>query len=111
MKKEINAYLDDIAFSISRIELHMLNIKSFNEFKTSYTVYDAVERRLAIIGEALSHIDKADKNVAISDKNKIIGLRHILTHDYSLVSEEIIWKILEKNLPLLKEEVEKILMI
>lgn len=109
MSKEIRAYYEDISFSITRIELHVSEIKTFNEFKTAYTVYDAVERRLAIIGEALWKIDKEDKNILITDKRKIIGLRHILTHDYDLVSPEIIWKILTNNLPLLKKEVEEIL--
>ena len=54
-------------------------------------------------------IDKLDKNILITDKRKIIGLRHILTHDYDFVSPEIIWKILTNNLPLLKKEVEEIL--
>ncbi len=51
MSKEIRAYYEDIAFSIERIELHIATITSFSDFKIAYTVYDAVERRLAIIGE------------------------------------------------------------
>jgi uncharacterized protein with HEPN domain len=109
MSKEIRAYYEDIAFSIGRIELHISGINSFNDFKNAYTVYDAVERRLAIIGEALWKIDKLDKDIIITDKRKIIGLRHILTHEYDLVSPEIIWKILENNLATLKKEVLEIL--
>ena len=96
MAKEIKAYYEGIQFSISRIEYHIAEIKSFSEFKNAFTVYDAVERRIAIIGEALWKIDKMDKDAAISDKQKIIGLRHILTHDYDLINAEIIWKIIEK---------------
>ena len=96
MAKEIKAYYEDIQFSISRLEYHIAEIKSFSEFKDAFTVYDAVERRIAIIGEALWKIDKMDKDAAISDKQKIIGLRHILTHDYDLINAEIIWKIIEK---------------
>jgi uncharacterized protein with HEPN domain len=109
MSKEIKTYFEDISFSIARIELHVLNITTFSEFKNAFTVYDAVERRLAIIGEALWQIDKLDPANNITDKKKIIGLRHILTHDYDLVSPEIIWKILINNLPLLKKETEEIL--
>jgi uncharacterized protein with HEPN domain len=82
MSKEIKAYYEDIAFSIERIELHISETTSFSDFKLAYTVYDAVERRLAIIGEALWKIEKIDSNNTITDKRKIIGLRHILTHDY-----------------------------
>ena len=72
-------------------------------------MYDAVERRLAIIGEALWKIDKINPDNNITDKRKIIGLRHILTHDYDLVSPDLIWKILSNNLSLLKKKVEEIL--
>ena len=109
MSKEIKTYYEDIQFSIDRIELHLSAIKSFSEYKTAITVNDAVERRLAIIGEALWRIDGLDKQAPVTDKKRIIGLRHILTHDYDLISPEIIWKIIENNLPLLKEEVSKIL--
>lgn len=111
MSKEIKTYYQDIQFSIERIEYHLSAIKSFNEYKIAITVNDAVERRLAIIGEALWKIDSLDKQAGITDKKRIIKLRHILTHDYDLVSAEIIWKIIENNLPLLKEEVNKILQL
>jgi uncharacterized protein with HEPN domain len=105
MKKEINSYIEDIVFSIEKIEYHIREIKSFADFKTDYTVYDAVERRLAIIGEAMWQINKIDAEIFFTDKAKIIGLRHILTHDYDLVSPEIIWKILHNNIAVLKQEV------
>lgn len=109
MAKVIEAYFEDINFSIERIELHISKTASFSDFKNNYTVYDAVERRMAIIGEALWQADKIDKTVPISDKQKIIGLRHILTHNYDMVNPEIIWKIVEVNLPVLKQEVKKLL--
>ncbi|MCP9751195.1 DUF86 domain-containing protein [Ferruginibacter sp. HRS2-29] len=107
MKKEINSYIEDIAFSIERIEFHVKDTGSFADFKISYTVYDAVERRLAIIGEAMWQMNKINPEIDFTDKAKIIGLRHILTHDYDLISPEIIWKILQNNIPVLKEEIEK----
>jgi uncharacterized protein with HEPN domain len=54
-------------------------------------------------------IDKLDKDANITDKRKILGLRHILAHEYDLVSPEIIWKIIENNLAQLKKEVAEIL--
>jgi uncharacterized protein with HEPN domain len=109
MKKEIKTYFEDVLFSINRIEHHLKGIINFSEFKNDITVYDAVERRICIIGEAIWQANKLKENLSINDKEKIIGLRHILTHDYDLVNPEIIWKILEKNLPTLKEEVEILL--
>lgn len=105
MHNDIPKYLDDILFSITRIEFHLKEIKSYPEFKDAWTVYDAVERRLAIIGEAVWQIEKIDNEFSFTDKKKIIGFRHILTHDYDLVSPDIIWRIIENNLPVLKAEV------
>ena len=109
MKPELLKYLDDIAFSVSRIEFHLKDIHSFETFKNSWTVYDAVERRLAIIGEAVWQIDKLEKDFQLTDKRKIIGLRHILTHDYDVVSADILLKITETYLPVLKTEINKYL--
>lgn len=109
MQNEILKYIEDIGFSISRIEFHIKSISSFYEFKEAWTIYDAVERRLAVVGEAVWQIDKIDKDFALTDKRKIIGLRHIPTHDYDLVSPDIIWKIIENNLPILKQEINNYL--
>jgi uncharacterized protein with HEPN domain len=109
MPPEVFKYLEDIKLSIERIEFHIKDIRSLREFSSSWTVYDAVERRLAIIGEAVWQIDKIDKNILLTNKRKIIGFRHILTHDYDLVSPDIIWKILENNLPVLKTEISILL--
>jgi uncharacterized protein with HEPN domain len=109
MPPEILKYLEDIRFALSRIDYHLRNIHSFTEFQNDWTVYDAVERRLAIIGEAVWQIDKLDPNFILTSKKKIIGLRHILTHDYDLISPPIIWKIIEQNLEVLKNEIGKYL--
>lgn len=106
MLPELLKYIEDIGFSIERIEFHLDGITDFETFRNSWTVYDAVERRMAIIGEAVWQIDKIDKGFQLSDKKKIIGLRHILTHDYDVVSPDILWKIIKNNLPVLKKEIK-----
>lgn len=111
MPPEVLKYMADINFCIERIEYHMRNIQSYSDFSKQWTVYDAVERRLAIIGEAVWKINKIDNSIQISDKKKIIGLRHILTHDYDLISPEILWKVLKNNIPILKLEILNILNI
>ncbi len=71
---------------------------------------DAVERRLAIIGEALFKTDKIEPEIEISNKKKIITLRHILVHEYNLISNSTIWQILKYSLPILKKEISHILL-
>ena len=91
MSPDYSKYLQDILDSIKMIEFHLRKIKSFADYESDFTVIDAVERRLAIIGEALWKAAKLNVNILVTDQNKIIGLRHILVHDYDLIDDASIW--------------------
>ena len=58
MNPDYTKYIQDILDSIKMIEFHLTEIKSFKDYTSNYTVIDAVERRLAIIGEALWKVSK-----------------------------------------------------
>lgn len=107
MNSDSAKYIQDILDSIKLIELYLCEIKSFADYTSNFTVIDAVERRLAIIGEALWKASKLNKEILVTDQNKIIGLRHILVHDYDLIDDASIWKIVQNNLKTLKEEIQK----
>lgn len=109
MNPDIKKYLDDILFSISVIESYVVNISSLREYEIDQKTIDSVERRLAIIGEALFKADRIDKTLDISGKKKVIGLRHILVHDYDLIDDATIWLIITENLPVLKLEISKLM--
>ena len=109
MKVEVVDYLHDVLDSILKIEFHIQKATSLYDFITNLTITDAVERRLAIIWEAIWKITKIDTSVKISDYKKIISLRHILIHEYDLIDEGTLWRIIKADLPVLKQEVENIL--
>ena len=70
-------------------------------------VRSAVERQFEIIGEALAQVLRLDPSLRskISDSERIIAFRNRLVHGYSSVADDIVWGILEANLPSLREEV------
>jgi uncharacterized protein with HEPN domain len=109
MAIDIRKYLFDIFTSIEMIKSHLANTKTIEEFETDFLKIDAVERRLAIIGEALSKAVKLDPEIAITNKNEIIRLRHLLVHHYDASDEAVIWDIIQNNLPLLEQEVALLL--
>lgn len=39
---------------------------------------------------------------------KIMGMRHILVHDYFQIDLEIVWAVVEKELPALKEKLQEL---
>ena len=102
-------YIGDILDSIEMIKSYLKGIKAFSEYTSNFMLIDAVERRLAIIGEALWKLTKLNKGIEVTDQKKIIGLRHILIHDYDLIDDASIWKIVHANLEILKEEISKYL--
>lgn len=68
-----------------------------------------MERNIEIIGEAMNRILKENSEVEISNSRKIIDVRNRIIHGYDSVSDDVIWGIVIKNLPVLQREVEILL--
>jgi len=94
--------------SIDKIEEYVDNL-SKEEFNTNTLIQDAVFRRLMIIGEAVKNIpiQVKEKHPEIPWKN-IAGMRDVITHQYAGVKLKRIWSVIEKNLPTLKINIQKI---
>lgn len=102
-------FVEDILESIEKIENYVRNMK-FTEFENDTLKIDAVVRNLEIIGEATKNIpeDMKSKYQNINWKG-MIGLRNRIIHDYFGVDLEIIWVIIQNELPKLKEQIKEIL--
>ena len=57
----------------------------------------------------MSRILKEDKDIQISNSRKIVDVRNRIIHGYDSVSDDVIWGIVIKNLPVLQKEVEVLL--
>jgi uncharacterized protein with HEPN domain len=68
-----------------------------------------VERNIEIIGEALSRILKRDEKILISNSRKIIDTRNRIIHGYDSVSDEVIWGIVIRHIPILQTEIKELL--
>lgn len=55
MNPESFKYIGDILDSIEMINSHLTGVKSFSDYESNFMLIDAVERRLAIIGEAFGN--------------------------------------------------------
>ena len=66
-----------------------------------------VERQFEIIGEALGRLAKADVATAsqITEYQRIISFRNLLIHGYHAVEDQVVWDIVQGNLPTLHQEV------
>ena len=104
MKHDIPKYLEDVLLSIKDIENYSTGIENVTQLQNNQMLFDALCRRFAIIGEAIYQINNLDRTINITDKHKIMGLRHIIVHDYDMVRPADIFLIISKNLSLLKSE-------
>jgi uncharacterized protein with HEPN domain len=68
-----------------------------------------IERELEIIGEAINRILKINPDIEISEARRIVDLRNWVIHGYDNVDAVIIWGIISRDIPKLKEQVEKLL--
>ena len=110
MDNEIKAWLFDILNAVMEIESFFTDQpKEFEAFQADVRTRRAVERNIEIIGEAMNRILKKDETIMISNSRKMVDVRNIIIHGYDSVSDEIIWGIVIRQLPLLQEEVEKLL--
>ncbi|MEE4286638.1 MAG: HepT-like ribonuclease domain-containing protein [Mariniphaga sp.] len=110
MDEKILKWLYDIRNAINEIDDYFSNLPlDFNHYRNNTILKRAVERDLEIIGEAVNRILKNDPNFPIENAKRIVGLRNQIIHAYDNLSDENIWAIIIKHLPLLKNEVEKLI--
>jgi uncharacterized protein with HEPN domain len=110
MDNEIKAWLFDILNAIMEIESFFIDRpKDFEDFRRDLRTKRAVERNIEIIGEAMNRILKQHPEIQISNSRKIVDVRNRIIHGYDSVSDDIIWGVMVKHLPLLQTEVEKLL--
>ena len=109
MQLEILTYLHDIQSSIDSIFDYLGENRNFNVYLSNKLLRRGIERELEIIGEAANRILKIDQSIPIDNARKIVDLRNWVIHGYDKVDDVIIWGIVSRQLPTLKEQVDKLL--
>lgn len=101
-------FIEHILDSVNAIKKFSKNLNKSglvsNRLKQS-----AIIREIEVIGEAVKNISKSlkDKHKEIEWK-EIAGTRDKMIHHYFGVDPDIIWKIIKKDLPILKKQIYKI---
>jgi uncharacterized protein with HEPN domain len=102
-------YLSDILMSIALIEEFTSENSDFNTFNNDRKTQSAVERQLAIIGEALNQFRKIEQSIEIKGDKQIVAFRNRLVHAYDSIDNSIVWVIITRHLSPLKIEIEKLI--
>lgn len=109
MKREIKKYLFDIKTSIDSINEYLGEERNFFEYQQNKLLRRGIEREIEIIGEAMNRALKLDPDLDIKNAKQIVDTRNWVIHGYDRVDDVVIWAIISKHLPSLKQEIEKYL--
>lgn len=105
MDIKINTWLLDIQQCIDEIFVFNSGSTDFLAYKSDLKTKKAIERNIEIIGEAVNRILKVDPDFQIKNAKNIIGTRNRIIHSYDNISDEVIWTIVQRELPDLKMQI------
>ena len=110
MPRDYKVYLEDIVQAAAKINRYISGIVISRLFTADEKTIDAVVRNLEVIGEAVRNIpaDIRERYPEI-EWHRIAGLRNILIHEYFGISMKIIWDIVTNKLPILEQQIKKII--
>ena len=102
-------YLHDILESVSAIEEYIENI-TFDQFINDRKTLSATIREFEVIGEAVGKLSEAVRVKYPSPLYQDIkDFRNKLIHEYFGIDNEIVWNTIKEDIPVLKQEILRIL--
>ncbi|MFZ5952889.1 MAG: DUF86 domain-containing protein [Candidatus Rifleibacteriota bacterium] len=112
MTHNIKTCLHD-AISACQLILKFSEGINLEEYHENLLVKSAVERQFEILGEALNRIKKLEPDYLseISDWQRIIAFRNVIAHAYDVIDDEIVFLVIQKQIPILQKELTERLSI
>jgi uncharacterized protein with HEPN domain len=95
--------------SLEKMERYTTGL-TFERFAWDDRTVDAVVRNLEIIGEAARQIpSEVRERYPEVPWRRVIGLRNVVVHEYFAVDVEIVWTVVRRSLPELKEALRRMM--
>jgi uncharacterized protein with HEPN domain len=106
--KDPRVYLQHILEAIDDIEAYASG--GAERFSNERMVQDAVIRKLEVIGEATKQLPDVVKQTQPDVPwREIAGMRDKMIHDYFGVNLDIVWAVVERDMPPLRRVIEALL--
>lgn len=110
MERTVNKTLEDIRNAILEVDSFFeTRPMRFDVYLSDVCLRRAVERNITIIGEAMNRLLHIAPGIDITAARRIVDTRNYVIHGYDSVTDDIMWGIVVRHLPLLRAEVEKLL--
>ncbi|MFN8015739.1 MAG: HepT-like ribonuclease domain-containing protein [Acidimicrobiia bacterium] len=105
----INNILSSAYLSCIKI-LHLIDKKSFDDFKFDEVAQDAIFWNMAVLGESFNRLPNEwiDEHDYIEIR-KVIGMRNRILHGYDLIDIKIVYDVATTSVVQLKDQLEQLL--
>lgn len=100
--------LDEMLAAIARIERYAADLDRA-AFLADEKTADAVARNLEVLGEAAARLPQDIRSDARQIPwSRIVGLRNRIVHEYFGIDLEIVWEIVRRDLPALRNDLQEL---
>ena len=105
MSRSSRLRLLDILDAIDRIASYVLGL-DYEKFLTDWKTQDAVARNIEIIGEAARclPLDFKESHPEIA-WDEIVGMRNVIVHEYFGILPDVVWDVIQNELPVLRAQI------
>jgi len=108
MVRTLLARIDDMLEAIDEVRRATAG-KSFETFQRDWVLRKAAERGIEIISEASRHLpDELKRRHPYPRWPHVAGIGNVLRHEYHRVEEQILWTVIQDELPVLRTHLEAI---
>jgi len=107
-KRSAILLIQDMLEAIDKIRRYTAGLTT-ETFSADEKTVDAVVRNLEIIGEAASRLpDDFKAQHREVEWSQIVGLRNRIVHDYFGIDLQIVWQVIQRDLPAFNSELVRI---
>ena len=108
--KDWTIRLEDMIEAGEKVIRYTREMSSLQAFSSNEMAIDAVIRNVQIIGEAARHIpDEVRARYPDVDWVGIRGMRNILVHQYGAVRLDVVWNVVQTDIPVTLPRLREIL--
>jgi uncharacterized protein with HEPN domain len=106
-------YLEHIADAIDRARRYAGTVGNLAGLEQDLMAQDAIVRTLAVIGEAVTRLQKEAPEFVTAHSalpwSLMRGMRNKIIHDYFDVAWDVVWNTVQDDLPALRQQITELL--